>query len=114
VGLGLRFQQFGVLRDLCDLLFKTYLQLCGPQTNAFKTRAEPGGKESSPYFRKSFPTPPGKSSVFPAGKLFPPARNLAVCKERPNVVRISSARIGRALFHFPPFWISIETGFLRA
>jgi hypothetical protein len=24
--------------------------------------AEPGGKNSSPYFRKSFPTPPGKSS----------------------------------------------------
>jgi hypothetical protein len=31
-----------------------------------------GGKEWLPYIKKTFPASPGKSLVFPAGKLDPP------------------------------------------
>jgi hypothetical protein len=50
------------LRSLLPLRPPVQISLsCTDHKLAHQTLAEPGGKKSSPYFKKSFPTPPGKS-----------------------------------------------------
>jgi hypothetical protein len=70
--------------------------------------------EHLPYFRKFFPTPPGKSS-------FSRRENFSHRTEASRYRRlfrkstwIPSVGIGEPTFYCPAFRIAFETGFLRA
>jgi hypothetical protein len=99
----LPFRSLGVLCYLCDLLFKTFPQLCGPQIDASDTRGARREKVLS-LFQEIFSHPAGKEFVFPPGKPFPPARSwLCVRDAAEHPTDPEREDQTRSIFHFPPF-----------
>jgi hypothetical protein len=103
------------LRSLLPLRppVQIFPQLYGPQINASGTHGARREKVFS-LFQKIFSHPAGKEVRFPAGKVLPageaPERRCRQAMSR----RSPSAGIRASIFYFPPFWILIETRFLRA
>jgi hypothetical protein len=60
----------------------------GLRARTYSRRQNRGGKNPPPYFKKSFPTPPGKNR-FPGGKVFPAGQRLSGAERRS--MRIASA-----------------------